>query len=125
MYADRVSKRDYRYVLRADTIARRFQPIIAEDIEAWRTAYGFDLRTDCGGRWYPALRSPYVRLEACQTRWHERAGHIVYGALTPEGAPLSWPVTRAGFRAAVAWCEAANAELPVRPAVPCRRMRLR
>jgi hypothetical protein len=74
---------------------------------------------------HPALRSPYVRLEACQTRWHERAGHSVYGARTPDGAPLAWPVTRAGFRAAVAWCEAANAELPVRPAVPCRRMRLR
>lgn len=41
------------------------------------------------------------------------------------GAQHAWPVTRAGFRAAVAWCEAANAELPVRSAVPCRRMRLR
>lgn len=117
MYADRVTALSARRVVRSQAALCRLQEWICRDIGAWLYDNGFDLNTDCSGRWFPQYDGEYIVASRFASRLHGM--RACEGAWTEMFAPLTWPSTREGLRAAIAWCEAKNATMQARPAVRC------
>lgn len=115
MYADRVTVPSARHVVRSRSAAEWLREWIGRDIGAWLHDNGFDINTDCGGRWFLGLDEEHV----VASRFTSRPSGMwaCQDAETATGEPLTWPLTREGLRAAIAWCEAKNATMQPQSAV--------
>jgi hypothetical protein len=115
MYADRVTAPSPRHVVRSQAALCRLQEWIGRDIGAWLHDNDFDLNTDCSGRWFMGLDDEYIVASRFTSRPHGMWASVA--AWTETFAPLTWPLTREGLRAAIAWCETKNATMQPQPAV--------